>query len=267
MVLFLNSYYSLRSILPAKSIKFLFISFIGILLVSLSFTQINLPKNSGFEKRLKEANIYNQYEFLQLNTTAAKPLDNITWSIPLYIIKDEKDLSVKVYSNNNKYPIENLATYLSDSVATNYSKIEKRLLTPNLHFNADLTMAAYIEIYKEIKEGLESGNITYAVNAGGGSKQVFKDNLIDVLETATTLASRPNTIEIKQTINNEVLVNGQIIATKELKTKLTDLRSTKPKATINLVINSAGTVSNYFNIKSIIKEVNTSSLYDQLVNF
>jgi len=265
IVLFFNSYSSLRRILPARSIKFLFISFIGILFVSLSFTFIKLSDYSDFEKKFNETNIYDQYEYLQFNSAFSKPIENISWSIPLFIIKDKQDGNVKVYGSYHQYPIENLAIYLRDSIATKYSEKEIRLLKPNLHFNVDLTMAEYMEIYKEIKAGLESGIVTYALNAGGRSKLVFKDNLYGIFETNPNHLNNANGIKVTLSTNNKVLVNGVTISINELKVSLMDLISEQPKTVINFTIAKDGNFSNYFNIKSIIKEINATRFKEQLV--
>jgi len=267
LVLFFNSQSSLQRILPNRSFKYLFISLIGILLVSLSFTFVKFADYAEFEQKFNQKNVYSQYDYLQLYSSSSQPLNNITWSIPLFLIKDEQKNEISVYSTFHPDPIENLATFLRDSIAIRYSEIEMQLLEPNLHFNADLTMSEYFQVYQQIKKGLGSGKVAYAINAGNIKRYIFKDNLTDITNVDKEILNSQDTIRLTQTAKQKLELNGVAVGFNKLKSLLWNEITKKENPVINFTIHPDCNFTDYLATKSILSTLKKRHLIQQLDDF
>lgn len=256
LVLFLNSYTNLQRILPKRSFKYFFILLVSIISVSLSFTFIELSGYAQFEQKFNQLNIYSQNDFLQLTSSAAKPIESKTWSFPLFVMKDEHNNEINVYNRYHSYPIENLALYLRDSVATKYSKKEMQLLEPNLHFNADLTMGEFLEVYKQIKEGLGSGKVAYAINTEKLNQQTaFKDNLQSIETIGFEKLDYENVIQLKQTAQQKLELDGVVVEINELQSLIFNRVENLENPIIQFAIHPDAKFTHYLSTKSVLTEL------------
>lgn len=269
LVLYLQTWNTLRLRFKKKSLKLMLIIFIIILTSALILSRINFVNYKAINSYFSEHNIIKKHK---LELPKANVEDNIQHYIyeKIYLIKQPNKEEPKIIFNNNETSIHSIIKLLTEE----YINCDKYFL--KLYIDHDISML-HVNKIKMILAKNKFYRLSYAIipQKRKYNKNFYKNsilyNYIGYWNTDSYLAQEffekmdvyKNTITIQQIDNKNCIINNSNISINKIKPTLKKLISSNYDYSIKLYLNSNCNFSNYIkiiaSIKLIIKELRLKS--------
>ena len=259
LVLYLQTWNTLRVRFKKKSFKLMLITFIIISILAFTFSRINFVDYKAINSYFLEHNIIKKHK---LELPKANFEDNIQHCISkkIYIIKQPNKKEPKIIFNNNETSIHSIIKLLTKEYNYFYKLVLK------LYIDQDISMR-HVNKIKMILAKNKFYRLSYAIipQKRKYDKNFYKNsvlyNYISYWDTDSYLAHEffekinafKNNITIQQIDNDKCIINNSTIRIKQIKSTLIKLISSNFDYSIKLYLNSNCNFSNYIKIIASIK--------------
>jgi len=269
LVLFLQTWNSIRKIKKRQGLKWLLISMIIILTIAFGLSKVNLIDYKNLNNIAIQKNISLKYnlEVPESNFYESK-LENRSLIKDIYVVrnKQQKNSIPQIFVDNHEVNIKSLGLKIIDFQSSiNESDINS--CTYYLHIDKTIKM----DFVNELKAAMENVNalkIAYAIVPSNAQydKRYYKDyslrvrlpnynsennSLHDIYKELTKFE---NIIIIRNTDSGEYLINGKPYLVENIKQVIKDNIKWNPNYVVKFYINDNVDFSVYFNVISKTKE-------------
>ncbi|WP_143106461.1 hypothetical protein [Pustulibacterium marinum] len=263
LVLFLQSWTSLRLVYKRESLRYMGISFAAIIGVALTFSFINFLDYQTLNKNVLAKNIMRAYEIQLPKSDAYEKVSSRTKNIPIYIVKDS------IAADSTLFYFENTAMNKSQMI-DEIQRLKSSLRTIpfefyisfNIHVGEGVTMK---EINK-IREVVSYFGINWTGFAVAPNKDTHEQHANDKHTVYLRVPDKAAfykfdsvhqynpIIKITQTAQDKCLWNGEEVQLNTLKQQLYDMPTTNPNYFVYFYSNEDASYKNYIQIVLAAKE-------------
>jgi hypothetical protein len=265
ITLFLQTWNTIRLTYIRKSLKWLLASIVCVAALSFGLSKINLTNYKVINKSILSKNIHYQYKLdLPFSAIYERP-EKLSLIEDIYVVfsKDDKESSKPiVVTDNKRIPLDSLHFKIRDWQSMR-DEFEIPFMVYRLYIHCNVKM----DFINKLKTELSNSGIyriSYAVipsNADFDTKYYpdvsfptripnWYSDMTKLNETEQKINETPNIIQIKQSVNGIITINGKTVEIANLKSTIKQLIKNNPDYFIKYNINDNITFSDYFTVLS-----------------
>ncbi len=263
LVLFLQSWTSLRLVYKRQSLRYMGISFAAVIGFALTFSFINFLDYQTLNKNVLAKNIMRSYAIELPKTSAYEKVSSSTKNIPIYIVKDS------ITADSTLFYFENTAmnrSQMIDEIQRLKSSLRNIPFRFYISFNVHVGEGVTMKEINKIREVVSSFGINWTGFAVASNKDTHEQHANDkhtvylrVPDKAAfyrfdSIHQYNPVIKITQTAQNKCLWNGEEVQLSILKQRLYDIATTNPNYFLYFYSNEDATYENYIQIVLALKE-------------
>lgn len=269
LVLFLQTWNSIRRINKKQSLKWLFISMTVVSTIAFGLSKVNLIDYKSLNDIALQKNILFKYnlEVPESNCYESK-LENCSLTKNIYVVrnKQHENSTPQIFIDNLEMTIKDLGRKIME-FQNSVNEFDVNLCVYNLHIDRTIKMGFVNELKNEM-ENISALKIAYAIVPTNAQydKRFYKDyslrvrlpnynsennSLLDIYKETTKFE---NIIEIGNNDSGEYRINGKPYLVENLKQTIKDKIKGNPNYIVRYFINDNIDFSVYFSVISKTKE-------------
>lgn len=265
IVLFFQTWNTMRLTYIRKSLKWLLASIILVSVLSFGLSKINLTNYNAINESILSKNIQYNYKLDLPVSEFYERLEKLSLIEDIYVVctKDD-DLNSKpiIVVDNQKISLDSLPNKINYWRSAR-DEIEVPFMIYRLYIHGDIRME-FINKFKNELSNSGVSRISYAVIPSNSKYDNWYypevsfparipdwiSETINVNEIKNEINKIPNIIEIRQNGNGIISINNYLVDKENLKTTVKQLIKNNPDYLIKYYINDSINFSNYLNIVS-----------------
>lgn len=270
IVLFLQTWISIRRINKKQSLKWMFISIIVVSIIAIGLSKINFVDYKGVNNIALQKNIPYQYGLeLPESNCAVSKIENRSLSMDIYVVKNkqQEDSTPKIFIDNQEVNLKSLGAKIIEFQSAKYEN-EVNMCIYHLYIDKKIKMKFINELKKEMAN-VGAFKIAFAFVPPNAQydKRYYRDYMLKfripkydidnntLVDSYSQLVDIENVIEIENADTGEFLINGKTYTVTELKQTIKERIINNPNYTVKYYINDKVDFLVYFNLISKTKEV------------
>ena len=269
VVLFLQTWNTIRLTFKQKSLKWMLISVVIVSFVSFGLSRVNLIDYKAINQRYLEKNIYYKYCLELPETDNYERLYRHSLIKNIYVVKSKKQIETEplIIVNNNETDLHKLNKIIMDwqSMRSEYSVSH---MVYQLYIDKTIRMGFVNQLKNELAQ-LGCTRIAYAVVPKNPEYDIryYKDfsfqtqiqnwhsDWVNPKEIYDGLNRFHNTIEINQSTLGKCIINGEPVENDKIKQTIKHLIINDSDYIIKFHVNDSVVFSDYFKVISCSREV------------
>lgn len=269
LVLFLQTWNSIRRINKKQSLKWLFISMIVVSTIAFGLSKVNLIDYKSINNIALQKNIPFKYnlEVPESNCYESK-LENRSLTKNIYFVrnKQHENSTPQIFIDNQEVTINGLGHKILE-FQNSVNEFDVNLCVYNLHIDKTIKMVFVNDLKNEMAK-INALKIAYAIVPTNAQydKRYYKDYTIrirlpkydsesySIFDRYKELNKFENIIEVTNTDSGEFKINGITCLVENLKQEIKENIKRNPNYVVKFYINNNVDFSVYFNLISKTKE-------------
>jgi len=272
IVLFLNSWTTIRLTFKGNSFKWMLLSFLFIVAFSYSLSKFDVVDYNKYNESYLKNNIHHNFILKLPKSNSYERIQRKSLVVDIYVVYSKKDSlnpTPKILVNNNyEIKLDHLYQFTENS-CNDRDETERYLITYRLYIHKEIKMK-FINEFKHTLSLCGVSKIAYAVNSTNIKYSPFylKDiifpyrihsalyqEMFGIKELYEDIKKFENIIEVKQLNTNQYAVNGFKTNENNLKKVISSEIQRNSDYILKFYINDSASFSSYFKVVSTLKEI------------